>query len=68
MFSAQTGTGAIARVARRTAERNLMASSNYCNSPNGTELPMNSDSAIFCFGEENMNSYDKNEMRKDGAI
>ncbi len=28
---------------------------------------MNSDSAIFCFGEENMNSYEENEKRKDGA-
>jgi hypothetical protein len=28
---------------------------------------MNSDSAIFCFGEENMNSYEENKMRKDGA-
>ncbi len=28
---------------------------------------MNSDSAIFCFGEENMNSYKENEKRKDGA-
>jgi hypothetical protein len=25
---------------------------------------MNSDSAIFCFGEENMNSYEENEKRK----
>jgi hypothetical protein len=28
---------------------------------------MNSDSAIFCFGEENMNSYKENEKQKDGA-
>jgi hypothetical protein len=28
---------------------------------------MNSDSAIFCFGEENMNSYEENGKRKDGA-
>jgi hypothetical protein len=28
---------------------------------------MNSDSAIFCFGEENMNSYEENEKGKDGA-
>jgi hypothetical protein len=28
---------------------------------------MNSDSGIFCFGEENMNSYEENEKRKDGA-
>jgi hypothetical protein len=28
---------------------------------------MNSDSAIFCFGEENMNSYKENKKRKDGA-
>jgi hypothetical protein len=28
---------------------------------------MNSHSAIFCFGEENMNSYEENEKRKDGA-
>jgi hypothetical protein len=28
---------------------------------------MNSDSAIFCFGEENMNSYEENKKRKDGA-
>jgi hypothetical protein len=28
---------------------------------------MNSDSAIFCFGEENMNSYEVNKKRKDGA-
>jgi hypothetical protein len=28
---------------------------------------MNSDSAIFCFGEENLNSYEENEKRKDGA-
>ncbi len=28
---------------------------------------MNSDSAIFCFGEENMNSYEENEKHKDGA-
>jgi hypothetical protein len=28
---------------------------------------MNSDSAIFCFGEENMNYYEENEKRKDGA-
>ncbi len=28
---------------------------------------MNSDSAIFCFGEENINSYEENEKCKDGA-
>jgi hypothetical protein len=28
---------------------------------------MNSDSAIFCIGKENMNSYEENEKRKDGA-
>jgi hypothetical protein len=28
---------------------------------------MNSDSAIFCFGKENMNSYKENKKRKDGA-
>jgi hypothetical protein len=28
---------------------------------------MNSDSAIFCFGEEKMNSYEENEKCKDGA-
>jgi hypothetical protein len=28
---------------------------------------MNSDSAIFCFGKENMNSYEENKKRKDGA-
>jgi hypothetical protein len=28
---------------------------------------MNSDSAIFCFGEENMNSYEENEKCKNGA-
>jgi hypothetical protein len=28
---------------------------------------MNSDSAIFCFGEENVNSYKENKKRKDGA-
>jgi hypothetical protein len=28
---------------------------------------MNSDSAISCFGEENMISYKENEKRKDGA-
>jgi hypothetical protein len=28
---------------------------------------MNSDSAIFCFGKENMNSYEENEKCKDGA-
>jgi hypothetical protein len=28
---------------------------------------MNSDSAIFCLGEENMNSYEENEKCKDGA-
>jgi hypothetical protein len=28
---------------------------------------MNSDSAIFCFDEENMNSYEENEKRKVGA-
>jgi hypothetical protein len=28
---------------------------------------MTSDSEIFCFGEENMNSYEENERRKDGA-
>jgi hypothetical protein len=28
---------------------------------------MNSDSGIFCFGEENMNSYAENEKHKDGA-
>jgi hypothetical protein len=27
----------------------------------------NTDSAIFCFGEANMNSYEENEMRKLGA-
>jgi hypothetical protein len=27
-------------------------------------LTGNSDSAIFCFGEANMNSYKENEMRK----
>jgi hypothetical protein len=26
---------------------------------------MNSDSAIFCFGEENMNSYEENKKCKD---
>ena len=30
-------------------------------------LNWDSDSAIFCFGEENMNSYEENEMRKVGA-
>jgi hypothetical protein len=28
---------------------------------------MNSDSAMFCFGEENMNSYEENKKRKDGT-
>jgi hypothetical protein len=28
---------------------------------------MNSDSAIFYFGEENMDSYKENEKHKDGA-
>jgi hypothetical protein len=28
-------------------------------------LNWDSDSAIFCFGEENMNSYEENEMRKE---
>jgi hypothetical protein len=28
---------------------------------------MNSDSAIFCFGKENMNSYKENKKRKDGT-
>jgi hypothetical protein len=28
---------------------------------------MNSDSPIFCIGKENMNSYEENKKRKDGA-
>jgi hypothetical protein len=28
---------------------------------------MNSDSAIFCFGKKNMNSYEENKKCKDGA-
>jgi hypothetical protein len=28
---------------------------------------MNSDSAIFCFGKENINSYAENKKRKDGT-
>jgi hypothetical protein len=29
----------------------------------GTWAELNSDSAIFCFDEANMNSYEENEMR-----
>jgi hypothetical protein len=28
---------------------------------------MNSDSAIFCYGKENMNSYKENKKHKDGT-